>query len=136
MVMALVTDLGKVRPVCMSRFYLNRALDALEQDNVTQAGLLLREGIARYLEALCTYHGCLPKYRNPRVMARLLWQQKQLADYGYQWTCESLGYCNCLTGPGRRPVKPSLIECCISIMHRLMDESSEIIFPTRKGGAV
>jgi hypothetical protein len=137
MVMALVSDLGKVRPVCMSRFYLNRALDALEQDRLTEAGVLLREGIARYLHALSEYHGCLPKKRRdrtPSLMARMLWKEKQLTDCGYQWTREAIEYCNRLAHC--RPVKPSLLGCCISLMHGLMDESNEIIFPTREGGVV
>jgi hypothetical protein len=134
MVMALVTDLGKVRPVCMSRFYLNRALDALEQDNVTQAGILLREGIARYLAALCTYHGCLPKKkreRTPSIMLRTLWKKKQFTDCGYQWCREAIEYCNRLAHC--RAVKPSLIEACISLMWDLMDSSPELIFPIREG---
>lgn len=137
MVMALVSDLGKVRPVCMSRFYLSRALDALELGNTTEAGVLLREGIARYLLALCQYHGCLPRKkrdRTPALMARSLWKAGQLTDCGYQWTRESIGYCNALAHCRR--VKPSLIECCISLMWDLMDESPEIVFPTREGGAV
>jgi hypothetical protein len=135
MVMAVVTDLGKVRPVCLSRFYLNRALTALEQDRLTEAGVLLREGIARYLVALCQYHDCLPKKKRDRIpglMARSLWKKKQLTDGGYQWVRESIEYCNRLAHC--RPVKASLIECSISLIWDLMDSSPELVFPSRENG--
>lgn len=137
MVCSLVTDLGKVRPVCLSKFYLARSLEALEAGNVTEAGILLREGIARYLEALCQYHKCLPKRkrdRTPSLMARELWKQKQLTDCGYQWVRESIGYCNRLAHCRR--VRASLVECSISLIWDLLESSNELVFPMREGGAV
>jgi hypothetical protein len=68
------------------------------------------------------------------MLARVLWKRKQLTDCGYQWTRESIGYCNRLAHC--RPVKASLIECCISLMWDLMDASPEIVFPMREGGAL
>lgn len=137
MVMAIVTDLGKVRPVCLSKFYLARALDALESDRLTESGVLLREAIARYVTALSEYHGCLPKKKRDRIpglMARTLWKQKSLSDCGYQWLRESIEYCNRLAHC--RPVKASLLECSISLIWDLLDSSPELVFPVREGGAV
>jgi hypothetical protein len=138
MVMAIVTDLGKVRPVCLSKFYLARSLNALESDRLTEAGVLLREGIARYLFALCKYHGCLPKKKRditPSILARALWKQKQLTETGYMWIRESIGYCNKLAHC--RPVRASLIECCISLIWDMLESSPELVFPSRgNGGAV
>lgn len=137
MVTALVSDLGKVRPVCMSRFYLNRALDALENGNKFEAGVLLREGIARYLEALCQYYDCQPKRprdRTPSTLARSLWKNGHLPDGAYQWIREAIDYGNRLAHA--KPVKASLIECSITLVHWLMDRSPELIFPTREGGGL
>lgn len=137
MVMAIVSELGKVRPVCLSRFYLNRAIEALEAGNTIQAGCLLREAIHRYLDALCQYHKIeirKRRDRTPSIMLRALWKAKQFDEGGYSWVRESIEVGNKLAHC--KPVKASLVESCISLMHCLMDYSPEIIFPTREGGAV
>jgi hypothetical protein len=135
MVMALVTDLGKVRPVCLSRLYLNRSYDALERGDLIAAGCLLREAIHRYLDALCQYHKVqIPKKhdRTCSVMAKALWKAKHFESCGYQWVRESIQYGNKLAHC--KPVRPSLVSCCIDLLHTLMDNSPEIIFATRGGG--
>lgn len=136
MVMALVDDLGKVRPVCLSRLYLFRSYEAIERGNTIEAGVLMREAIHRYLAALCEYHRVeIPRKRDrtPSVMLRALWKAKQFDDCGYQWCRESIEIGNKLAHC--KPVRASLVSSCIGLLHALMDITPEIVFATREGGA-
>jgi hypothetical protein len=137
MVMALVTDLGKVRPVCLSRLYLNRSHDALERGDTLAAGCLLREAVIRYLTALCEYHDCTPVRKCDRkamAMLRALRRKDQFTTDGFEWVKEAIAIGGRLTHC--KPVRPSLVELSMSLLSSLMDCSSEIIFPNRNGGVL
>jgi hypothetical protein len=137
MVTALVSGLGKSRPVCFSRFYLNRSLDAIKRGDTIAAGCLLREAIDRWLKALCDYHKVyLGKNQlpSPKVLLRALSKAKQIDGGAYRWCSDAIDIGNKLAHC--RPVRPHMVTTCIELMHYLMDLTPELIFPIREGGVL
>ena len=137
MVMAVVSELGKVRPVCFARSMLLKAADSMDRGETTTAGCQLREAVSRYLFAMCEAHDCLPRkkeHRTPARMARAVYKAGALQGGGYQWLTEIIDAGNRCAHC--RPVRVSLLRTCISLMHTVLDYSPEILSPERQGGAV
>jgi hypothetical protein len=137
MVTALVTELGKVRPICFARFYLNRAASELERGDRISAGCLMREAIQRYLTALCDHHCCLPGRdidRTPAKLLRTLQKQNKLPECAYIWIKESIEVGNKLAHC--HLIRTALVRTCIELLHFIIDHTTELVFPTREGGAV
>ena len=137
MVVCVVSELGKVRPVCFARSLLFTAADSLEAGDITKAGCQLREAVSRYLIAMCEAHNCTPQkkqLRTPAVMNRALLKAGGVDRGIYDWLREIIGYGN--RAAHCRPVRSELIETSISIMCIVLDESPEINLPERTGGVV
>ena len=137
MVTTIVSELGKVRPVCFARSQLLMAANSLEAGNIIKADRQLWVAVCRYLESMCEAHNCTPKrkrLRTPAVMARALFKAGGIDRAIYDWLRELIDYAGwCASG---RIVRVSIIETSISWMHVMLDSSPEINLPERQGGAV
>lgn len=125
------------RPVCFARRTLFIAQHALERGQFIEAGCQMREAVREFLFALCTYHQCLPsKQATPSRMAHALLKANQLDDDGHGWIRDMIETGN--KAAHCKYVRPSLIECCISLLHSLLDISDELQLPSfeREGGEV
>lgn len=134
MVVCVVQELGKVRPVCFARSMLFAASDSLEAGDIVKAGCQLREAASRYLVAMCEYHSCTPKkkqHRTPVIMNRALLKAGGIDRGIYRWIREIIEYgtlcAHC------RPVRSEFIENSIEIMCFILDNSPEINLPERQG---
>lgn len=135
MVTAIVSELGKVRPTCFARTMLFAATRSLEFGDIVKAGCQLREAVNRYLLAMCEAHDCMPRkklHRTPARLARKLYR-KGACEFGdYTWLREMI---DCGNRCARcKPVRGSLVETGIMLMHLILDHCPEILLPERQGG--
>ena len=132
MVLAIVRELGVVRPTCLAWPFLFQAQAELDRGNITAAGVKLRESVRRYLHALCKLHDCMPKkQRTPREMLKALHKRKLVGCR--QWISDMITLGN--AAAHCKPVKASTLRTALSIFAMILNETSELDLPTR-GGAV
>lgn len=137
MVAICVRTLGQ-RPVeCNARPLLFKAHAALERGAFVECGCYLREAVRVWLEAECRYYDCLPKAKkhpsSSRELARALVKAGELGEDYHQWVVEIIEMGNkaahlCF-------VRPSLLECGISMVHSFLDSNKYLVQP-KAGGRV
>lgn len=133
MVAIAVPFLGAVIPLSLHRQMLTLAHDSFDRGDYVRCGCQLREGINRYLTALCKLHHVkfskvksLEK-RPPAVkLARLI--KAGIIDPGVGgWLGEVIDTCNQLAHC--RPVRKRTISFAIEIVYAVLDEA-----PLSRGG--
>jgi hypothetical protein len=137
MVMALVSELGMARPVCLTRIYLHRAANLLQAGDLIAAGCLMREAIKRYLTALCEYHNCdmgRKRERTPTKLLGLLWSAKKICPTAHLWMKDAIEVGN--KSAHCQSIRKATLRTCIELMHSIVDHTPEIVFPTREGSAL
>jgi hypothetical protein len=138
MVAICVRTLGQ-RPVeCHARPLLFKAHVAFERAAWIECGCLLREAIRLWLVAECKYFDCLPKEKPkyqtpPRKLAVALRQKGEMSRDHYEWVVEAIEVGN--KAAHLAYVRPSLLECCITLMHSFLDGSPYLVEP-KAGGRV
>jgi len=133
MVMLAVQSLGQTRPLCFARTTLFAAQRSLDAGNVTTAGVKLLKASRLYLDAMCIAHDIKPAKSSRRVIRQLL-KAGGINKGMDEWLAEIVKtgtHCaNC------EPIQLNVVEGCISFLHFILDNSPEVDFPTRDGGAL
>ncbi len=125
------------RPVtCNARPLLFQAHAALERGSYIEAGCRLREALRVWLHAECEYYGCLPVAKKrpelpPIVLAKALKKAGELTGDYFEWIKEAVDIAN--QAAHLVFVRPSLIECCISMTLSFLDSSPYLVQPPAGG---
>ena len=133
MVMCSVQELGRVRPVCFARTLLYSAQDAIDRGEAHSAGIMLLRATRYYLEAMCIAHDVKPAKSLLRVIRQLRKAHginEGIDDWLQEITKVGLKCVRC------ERVQPVSVENCIAFLHFILNNSPEVEFPTREGGAV
>jgi hypothetical protein len=136
MVSLAVHTFGQAPVTCNARPLLFAAHASLERGDIIAAGCKLREGIRVWLHAECTYYDCLPKVRGnkpipPRVLAKALRKSGELGPDIHEWIVEAVDVGN--KAAHLEGVRPSLIACCLDLIHSLLDHSTYLQSPFADG---
>ena len=136
MVAICVRTLGQKPVECNARALLFKAGDSLERAAWIECGCQLREAIRLWLYAECQYFDCLPKAKPnyqtpPRVLAKALRRSGEMSRDHYEWVVEAIDYGN--QAAHLAYVRPSLLECCITLMHSFLDGSPYLVQPKAEG---
>jgi hypothetical protein len=137
MVTALVDRLGQTIPICFARQILDQANAAFQRGDLTTAGCKLREAARRLLEAQCKYHDCLPRKRDcrsPRFLLSALRKAGHCPDGAFRWLSDIIDVGN--KAAHCQYVRPSLVECSITILYSLLDSATGYRDFKREGGAL
>jgi hypothetical protein len=121
---------------CFARPKLFEAQAALYRGELIAAGCLLREAVRRFLISQCEYHCCSPtkkSLKSPRQLANTLHRAGHCRGASFDWLCEIIDVGNKLAHC--QPVSRSMIECCISLLHNMLDCSTGYSEFKRNGGA-
>ncbi len=133
-----VCTLGSRPVTCNARPLLFAAHAALERGSYIEAGCRLREAIRVWLHAECVYYDCLPTTKKrpeapPIVLAKALKKAGELDGDLFEWIKEAIEIANkaahCVF------VRPSLVECCISMVLSMLDHSTYLLQPMAGGRA-
>ena len=134
MVAICVRSLGQKPVECNARSLLFKAHAALERAAFVECGCLLREAVRIWLEAECRYHDCLPKTKKPappRVLAKALVKAGELDKDMHEWVVEVIEMGN--QAAHLVFVRPSLLECGITMTLSMLDGSPYLIQPKAAG---
>ena len=137
MVAICVRTLGQTPVECNARPLLFKAHAALERGAFVECGCYLREAVRVWLDAECRYYDCLPKSKKkpstPRELARALVKAGELGSDVHEWIVEIIEMGN--QAAHLVFVRPSLLECGISMVFSFLDSNTYLIQP-KAGGRV
>ena len=131
-----VQTFGAEPVTCSARPLLFQAHADLERGRYVEAGCRLREAIRLILLADCQYHD-IPvgkKQKSPTELAKLLKKAGQLKADHFQWFIEAIGIGN--KAAHLCYVRPSLIACCLDLMHAALDGTPHLVEPQAAGRLV
>ena len=136
MVAICVRTLGAAPVTCNARPLLFKAYASLERGEFIAAGCQLREAIRLWLHAECQYFYCLPPSSKrpelpPIVLAKALKKSGEMGPDHFEWVKEAIEIAN--KSAHLVFVRPSLVTCCIEMMHAFIDGSDYLIEPVAAG---